>query len=75
MPWSWGVANKISMLPSTRGFLKNHAQLQFSKEFPLFEKFVSFGLSNRIKPKSGKHARAAREPCNSSYISKVELAN
>ena len=34
MSWSWGVAKKISKLPSWRGLQKNHAQLRFYKGFP-----------------------------------------
>ena len=40
---SWGVAKKISKLPSWRGLLKNHAHLQFTKNCPVIWKFHEFG--------------------------------
>ena len=45
---SWGVAKKISKLPSWRGLQQNHARLQFYKGFPC--KLGSLlGASNSLK--------------------------
>ena len=74
MSWSWGVAKKISKLPSMICLQKNHAQLQFYKRIP-----CNWKCWLKILLQCGSKASQARikwapEPANhANHPSKVKL--